>query len=221
MAEFIDAAFGFPTALFTFSLMVVAGYWALVLAGGLDLDLLGAGADADAGAGAGAGDEGSADGPVSGWLAFLGLGGVPATVVLSLLIALAWFVSLAGSALTSGGGARTAVLAAALLAAWAGTRLVVLPLRRVLRRPAEASLRHFVGLPCVIRTGRVGPDFGQAEVTAPDGSSAVVQVRLPAADAAAGTALTAGSTALIFDFDPSGEFFYVMPHDAALDRPAG
>ena len=96
----------------------------------------------------------------------------------------------------------------------------MLPLRRVLRRPA-GPLRHFVGLPCVIRTGRVGPDFGQAEVTAPDGSSAVVQVRLPAADAAAGTALTAGSTALIFDFDPSGEFFYVMPHDAALDRPAG
>ncbi|TDB85236.1 hypothetical protein [Actinomadura sp. 7K534] len=222
MAEFFDAAFGFPTALFTFSLLVVAVYWAFVLVGGLDMDLLGAGADADTGAGAGPED---GDGPGPGWFAFLGLGGVPGTVVLSLLIALAWFVSLAGSALLDGAFLRTLVLAVALIAAWAGTRLAVLPLRRVLRRPVEASLRDFVGLPCVIRTGRVGPDFGQAEVTAPDGSSAIVQVRRPAMDVAVaggaeGTALTAGSHALIFDFDPAGQFFWVMPHDAAFDRPA-
>jgi hypothetical protein len=113
--------------------------------------------------------------------------------------------------------------------AWLGTRLAVLPLRRVFQDQVAASLRDFVGLPCVIRTGRVGPDFGQAEVTAPDGSSAIVQVRQPAMDvpvagtAADGTGLTAGSTALIFDFDPDGRFFWVMPHDAASDlvpRPA-
>ncbi|TDC63399.1 hypothetical protein E1200_22435 [Actinomadura sp. GC306] len=223
MGEFFDVAFGFPTALFTFSLLVVAGYWAFVLVGGLDIDLLGAGADADAGAGAGPEDP---DGPGPGWFAFLGLGGVPGTVVLSLLIALAWFVSLAGSALLTGTGPRVLVLAGALIAAWAGTRLAVLPLRRLLRRPVEASLRQFVGLPCVIRTGRVGPDFGQAEVTAPDGSSALVQVRRPPMDVAAAEdgaedlALTAGTTALIFDFDPAGQFFWVMPHDTALDRPA-
>jgi hypothetical protein len=222
MGEFLAVAFGFPTALFSFSLLVVAGYWAFVLLGGLDMDLLGAGADADTGAGTGPED---GDGPGAGWFAFLGLGGVPGTVVLSLLIALAWFVSLAGSALLDGPLPRTVVLVVALIAAWAGTRLAVLPLRRVLRRPAEGSLRDFVGLPCVIRTGRVGPDFGQAEVTAPDGSSAIVQVRQPAMDVAVagdaeGTALTAGSTALIFDFDPAGQFFWVMPHDAAFDRPA-
>ncbi|XRQ05236.1 hypothetical protein ACN3XK_53075 [Actinomadura welshii] len=231
MGEFFDAAFGFPTALFSFSLLVVIGYWALVAAGGLGIDVLGTGADADAGAGAGTGDAGgdgggdAGDGPAAGWFAFLGLGGVPVTVVLSLLIAFAWFACLAGSALVDGGVLRTLVLVAALAAAWGGTRLAVLPLRRAFRRPAEGSLRDFVGLPCVIRTGRVGPDFGQAEVTAPDGSSAIVQVRQPAADVAVageaeGTALTAGSTALIFDYDPAGQFFWVMPHDAAFGHPA-
>ncbi|NED57538.1 hypothetical protein G3I24_42480, partial [Micromonospora aurantiaca] len=71
-------------------------YWTLVLLGGLGVDLLGAGTDADTGAGAGAGDaDGGADGDglVAERLAMLGLGGVPATVVLSLLIAIAWFVS--------------------------------------------------------------------------------------------------------------------------------
>ena len=236
MGEFFDAALGFPTALFSFSLLVVAGYWTLVLLGGLGVDLLGAGTDADTGAGAGAdGDGGDGDGFVAGGLAMLGLGGVPATVVLSLLIAIAWFVSLAASALTSGVALRLLGMAGALVAAWAGARLAVLPLRRVFQSQVAASLRDFVGLPCVIRTGRVGPDFGQAEVTAPDGSSAIVQVRQPAMDvpvagpaaggtgAAAGpaTRLTAGCTALIFDFDPDGQFFWVMPHDTASDLAEG
>ncbi|NVI88317.1 hypothetical protein [Actinomadura sp. BRA 177] len=232
MGEFFDAAFGFPTALFSFSLLVVAGYWTLVLLGGPGVDFLGAGTDADTGAGAGAGDGSAAedgDGLVAERLAMLGLGGVPATVVLSLLIAIAWFVSLAASALTGGVAPRILGMGAALVLAWLGTRLAVLPLRRVFQDQVAASLRDFVGLPCVIRTGRVGPDFGQAEVTASDGSSAIVQVRQPAMDvpvagtAADGTGLTAGSTALIFDFDPDGRFFWVMPHDTASDlarRPA-
>src|SRR5690606_21520580 len=129
-----------------------------------------AGADADAGAGAGAEDGDAGDGGVAGGLALLGLGGVPGTIVLSLLIALAWFISLTGAALLDGTVLRAFVLVAALALAWLGTRLAVLPLRRVFQNPAAASLRDFVGLPCVIRTGLVGPDFGQAEVTAPDGS---------------------------------------------------
>ncbi|QKW34005.1 hypothetical protein HUT06_08180 [Actinomadura sp. NAK00032] len=234
MGEFFDAALGFPTALFSFSLLVVAGYWTLVLLGGLGVDFLGAGTDADTGAGAGAGDAagggggsdgGDGDGLVAERLAMLGLGGVPVTVVLSLLIALAWFVSLAASALTDGLPQRVLGMTGALVVAWFGTRLAVLPLRRVFQQQAGASLRDFVGLPCVIRTGRVGPDFGQAEVTAPDGSSAIVQVRRPAYDMpVAGAAivdggddLTAGSTALIFDFDPDGRFFWVMPHGTASD----
>lgn len=234
MGEFIDAAFGFPTALFSFSLLVVAGYWTLVLLGGLGVDFLGAGTDADTGAGAGDGDAGGADGLVAERLAMLGLGGVPATVVLSLLIALAWFVSLAVAALSDGTVLRALDLPAAVAVAWLGTRFAVRPLRGVFQSPVAASLRDFVGLPCVIRTGRVGPDFGQAEVTAADGSSAIVQVRQPAMDVAAAgaaegtdlttdltTGLTAGSTALIFDFDPDGQFFWVMPHDTASDLAGG
>ncbi|MBT2207492.1 hypothetical protein [Actinomadura sp. NEAU-AAG7] len=226
MGEFIDAALGFPTVLFSFSLAVVAGYWALVLLGGLGVDLLDAGTDTGAGAG-------GADGGFGGLLVAGGLDGVPATVAVSSLVSLAWFVSLAGSALLGGIGGTAArvvlslaVLVVASASAWLGTRLAVLPLRRVFRGGAETSLRDFVGRTCVVRTGRVGPDFGQAEVTAADGTIATVQVRRPAADvpvagAADGTALTFGSTALIFDFDAAGGFFWVMPYDAAMapDHP--
>ncbi|MFI0355325.1 hypothetical protein [Actinomadura sp. 9N407] len=200
MVEFIDVALGFPTALFSFSLLVVAGYWGLVAMGGLGLDAL----DADADTGAG----------IGGSLAAVGLGGVPVTVAFSLLVAVSWFVSLAGAAV---GVPGALVLVAALAVGWTSTALLVRPLRRIFRYGAPAaSRRDFVGRECVIRTGRVGADFGQAEVTADDGTSALVQVRVPSSDlpvAGKAAGLVLGSSALIFDYDQAGEFFWVMPYD--------
>ncbi|MBG6092987.1 hypothetical protein IW256_007100 [Actinomadura viridis] len=200
-------------------MLVVGGYWGLVLAGGL-----GAGAfDGDADTGAGVADEG---GGYGGLLAAAGLGGVPAPVVLSLLVAIAWFGSLTGSVLIDafpGPVGRTvlgtAVLFGALGAAWTCTRMLVPPLRRVFRDAPAPSRRDFVGRVCVIRTGRVGTGFGQAEVTSEDGSAALVQVRVPGSDLAAG-GLAFGDTALIFDYDPADEVFLVMPYDAPPDPGA-
>ncbi|MDY0810622.1 hypothetical protein [Kitasatospora purpeofusca] len=194
MRGFTEAALGFPTALFSFALLVVIGYWGLVLLGGPGVGALGGGEGADTHGGA---------------LAGLGLGGVPVTVAGSLLIAVAWFVSLAGSVLTAGPAARTAVLAAALATAWVVTRAVLRAVVRRLPREQAVSRSDFVGRLCVVRTGRVGPDFGQAEVTAEDGSSAVVQVRSLTGE----PGLTAGRTALIFDYDPDAECYLVAAFD--------
>lgn len=201
MTGFLGTALSFPTVLFSFLLLVVVGYWLLVLTGVLDL-----------------GDDLDVDG-VPG-LAGLGLGGVPSTIVFSLLVAVAWFVSLAGTALLDGlglgPGARIAasvgVLLAAGFCALLVTRLVTVPLARLFPAGTESSRHAFVGRLCTIRTGRVTADFGQAEVTAVDGSSAIVQVRQPGADP-----LRAGSSALIYDYDVEGEFFWVMPAGIAFD----
>lgn len=180
--DFVGAALGFPAVVFSFALLVVIGYWVLVLLGGVD-------ADTDA-------DIDLLDG--------LGLGGVPVTVVLSVMVAVAWFVSLAGTVLLGGAVLSIVVLVAALGCAWAAARLLVPLLRRLLPAGPEPSRADFVGRTCVVRTGRVGPDFGQAEVTAADGSSAIVQVRQSGDEP-----LTAGSTALIYEYDAGGEFFWV------------
>ncbi len=82
------------------------------------------------------------------------------------------------------------------------------PLRRLFPTTPEASRHDFVGRECVIRTGRVAIDFGQAEVHAVDGSSAIVQVRQTGADTFA-----AGTRAVIYDYDSAGEFFWVVPAD--------
>jgi hypothetical protein len=186
LGGFVEAVLSFPTVLFTPLLVVVIGYWVVVVAGGAD-------PDADAGTG--------------GLLAFAGLGGVPAAIPVSLLVVLAWFGSLAGSQLPLAGWI---VLLAALPVAWLLTRLAVIPLRRLLPTGTDPSRADFVGLTCVIRTGKVTRTFGQAEVHAQDGSSAIVQVRQAGTDD-----LRAGTVALLYDVDPDGDFFWVVPADIA------
>lgn len=198
MSRFVDAALAFPAVLFTFALAVVAGYWLFVLLSGFGFD-----GEADGGADAVG---------LSGALGRIGLGGAPVAVVVSLLVAIAWFACLAGGVLFADVLGPPGVLAAALVCAWAGTRLVVVPLRRATRLRPAPSRADFVGRTCVIRTGRVSGSFGQAEVTAADGSSALVQVRQTGDDV-----FGAGSIALIFAYDAVGEFFWVMPYDAELD----
>lgn len=190
MGGFVDAALSFPTVLFTPLLVVVVLYWLVVIAGGADPD---------------AGSEIGEHGP----LHFAGLGGVPAPISLSLVIVFAWFASLAGGEF-HGPVPLWAVLIAALAVAWLLARLLVIPLRKLLPDGPDVSRADFVGLTCVIRTGRVTSTFGQAEVHAADGSSAVVQVRQAGSDD-----LRAGSEALLYDFDPEGEFFWVVPTDIA------
>lgn len=184
MGGFIEAALSFPTVLFTPLLIIVVAYWLVVVAGGTDPDSLGDGAT----------------------LSFAGLGGVPVTVPISLLVAFAWFGSLAGAEFLPGWLA----LVAALIVAWLLTRLATVLIRRFRPAGAEASRADFLGLTCVIRTGRVTDAFGQAEVHAGDGSSAIVQVRQAGRDD-----LRAGTVALLYDFDPDGEYFWVVPADIA------
>ncbi|MFH8407248.1 hypothetical protein ACH4FX_21015 [Streptomyces sp. NPDC018019] len=188
---FTRAALAFPAVLFTFALLVVAVYWLLVLIGGAGVDILDGGEGVDGGS--------------------AGPAGLPVTVALSLGVLIAWAVSLAGAALTDSLPMRAAALVLALCAAWIGIRAAAGLARRLLPPERVASRGDFVGRVCVIRTGRVSSDFGQAEVRADDGSTAVIQVRTEK------TGLTAGSSALIFDYDADGEFFRVAPFDAALD----
>jgi hypothetical protein len=205
VAGFIDATLAFPTALFSFLLVVAIGYWVVVLLSLFEVDLF----DASGVDGAG---EAAADGGFASALTAAGLGGVPVTVVLTVLVAFAWFLSLAGNAFVGGIPiVRAVVLPVALGGAYLGTRSIVVPARRLLpHRPAPSRV-DFVGRTCVVRTGQVGPDFGQAEVTAEDGSTAIIQVRLAAQSLAA-----AGWTALIYDYDADLEAFWITPAEPAV-----
>jgi hypothetical protein len=191
MGDFVDAALSFPAVVLTFLLAAVVVYWLLVLLGTLDIEI---------------GDLEFGDD--------IGLGGVPATVTASVVVVASWFVSLVGVLVIATLDAGTVVgivagcgvLLVALVCGLYAARLVAVPLRRLYAPGGEASRGDFVGRECVIRTGRVTGDFGQAEVTAADGSSAIIQVRQTGEHA-----LASGSRALVFDYDIDGEFFWVAP----------
>jgi hypothetical protein len=202
MGEFVSAALRFPVVLFTFLLLVVILYWLFVAIGASDVDAL----DGD----------GVGDGVGEGF----GLGGVPFSIPLTMVITVAWFAALVGTVVLTDRGFSTtvflvlsvAVLVGALVVALVVTRLVMTPLRKLFPEETGPSRNDFVGRACVVRTGRVDETFGQAEVTATDGSSAIVQVRQ-----AIEHTLRAGDSAVIYDYDETGEFFWISPLD--LDSP--
>ncbi|MEV0280390.1 hypothetical protein AB0I22_28925 [Streptomyces sp. NPDC050610] len=225
MDDFLAAALGFPAVVFSFALVVVVAYWLLVLVGGVDSDGHGHHdlSDGHGDASADGHADGSGPGGLTGLVAAAGLGGVPVTVVLSLLTAFAWFLALAGTVLLektdAQGLTRTllgaGVLAGAVVGSWAVTWVLLRPLRRLFPDERPPSRLDFVGRICVVRTGRVDSGFGQAEVAAEDGSTAIIQVRTDE------SGLAAGATALIFDYDADGEFFRIgafeVPFGKALD----
>ncbi|MFD9290218.1 hypothetical protein ACFWBV_18425 [Streptomyces sp. NPDC060030] len=202
MSEFLSAATTFPAVVLGAALVVVVCFWLLVLAGAAGPDSFDTDLDTEA----------------------VGFGGVPVSVSVSLVVVLSWFTCLTGSVLVlrSGvtGTARAllhlAVLAGALLIAWGVVRMLVHRFRRFFPAEPPPSRRDFVGQICTVRTGSVSADFGQAEVAAADGSTAIVQVRQAQVPSTPGEVLTSGSTGLLYAYDADGEFFWVSPYDAAL-----
>ncbi|MFE7171468.1 hypothetical protein [Streptomyces sp. NPDC057616] len=128
MRLLVGAATGLPVILFTAALVVVAGFWLLVVAGVTASDSFDADTD----------------------LGGLGMGGVPVAVALSLLTVLAWILGVGATVLltalsptgTATGILRLVVPLVGLFVAWRLTCRFVRPLRRLFseeRRPGHAA----------------------------------------------------------------------------------
>lgn len=79
-----------------------------------------------------------------------------------------------------------------------------------MRSSVAVAPSGLIGRICVIRTDRLRRNFGLAEVRAGDGASVFIEVRLVGrADGAAGW------SALIYDYDATGRYYWVVPLDVA------
>ena len=228
MIELLQTAVALPTVIFTVLLGLVVGYWALVILGALDLDVL-EGADGatdvlDAASDAiTTADMDGADGLLGGRLPVmvteLGLRGVPLTVWLSIFVLIAWSVTLLGMRFVGGaassllgpfGGGAVVTLASLAISA-VGTAAITRPMQRLFVAPTARSHTSLVGKVCTVTTLRVDGDFGQAEVE-DGGAGLLVQVRCDESND-----LTRGSQALIFDYDPDEGIFHVSRFDDPVD----
>lgn len=225
MSEFLTAILAFPTVLFTLPLGVVLLYWLLVLLGALDLEILdfgghgGPGAEGGLLGGDGHGLDGHGHGGLdghggdghAGFLDVLGLGGVPATFALSVLVFLAWVLCLTASEAldVEGGLAGAGTAALSLGVALPLAALAVRPLRRFFLTDRAIENRSLVGKVCTVATLRVDERYGQAEI-ADGGAGLLVQVRSTHPD----NGLRRGDQAIVYEY--RDEVFWVSPLDRAL-----
>ncbi|MFI7090226.1 hypothetical protein [Streptomyces lydicus] len=177
MGTLFTAAAVFPTLLFTAALVMVVAFWALVAVGVADSGSFDTDADLDA------------------W----GMGEVPVAVAFSVLTFIAWSVSLVATVsldplLPPGGGRallRVTVLAAAPLAAWGMTRLLVRGWLRVLHHEPGPLRADCAGQDLHHADRAKARGFGPAEGAAEDRSTVLAQCHQPGSGP-----LTDGSTRL-------------------------
>jgi hypothetical protein len=232
MSEFLSVIFGFPTAVFTVLLIVVLFYWLLATFGLVDLGEHGDLGDVGDAGNLGIGHAGHvghghvhADGAtgghghthadnastLAGYLVAFGLNGVPISVVVSLLVLVAWTIS-ALSAIWFVRWVPTELLrwvaGAAVLLASAGLSLfitarLVRPLRGVFRTQYATTHAQLVGQICVIWTSEVNDKVGRAEVAQ---HGAPLNIRIWAETP---NALKRGDQALIVEYDAAAKRYRV------------
>lgn len=178
MQEFIHTSLSFPTVILSVLLGVAVAYWmlaALGLAGDDPLEL----------AGVIDGDVGSMEG-LAGFLVKFGLGGIPTTLVFTILIFIAWVLSYFTGLLLLNhlpGWMATAlgilVLPAALFFALPLTAAVIRPIVRLKHRLAPPPNLSLEGRMATVRTGEVTTSHGQAELDV-NGASLIINVRCDA-----------------------------------------
>jgi hypothetical protein len=212
MTEFLSAILSFPTVVFTVMLIVIVLYWLMVIIGAIGVDVLNIGEAAGgkiegmvggavegkiegvvggaiegkiegmADAAVEAKVEGVASGGGGGFLAILGFGRVPATVVISSLVLWSWALCLVLARTMGQMGASALVvdLVAPVVAVFfAGmlTGLIVRTIGRlVVRHEPQLRRRDLVGKLCTITTGRVDASFGQALIEE-GGTDVTIDVR--------------------------------------------
>jgi hypothetical protein len=210
MSEFLDVALSFPPIVFTFGLLLVVLYWVTVIIGALDVDIVDFGTDADAEVEAGGGF----------WSAF-GFGAVPFTVVLSLWITLGWIVTVLGTTwVRSADGmfipaaaSGAAVLVAGIGVGMLGANLLTRPLAKLFEEAPATTHADLIGKVCVVRTGTVTLDSGQAEVIDEEGQVLLINVRRSPhePEGLEDSLFIRQSKVVVFDYDEIDQVFLVVP----------
>jgi hypothetical protein len=207
MDRLIDAAIGYPTAIFTALLLVLLVYWLLALVGWVDFESSGVDIELQAD-----GDPGELS-TLAGYVAALGLNGVPFSIVVSLLVLVAWTVScMAGQWLMPWVPttvlqllAGTAVLLVSVAVAIVATAWLIRPLRGLFVTHQAVGNASFVGQACTILSQKVNQRFGYAEV-AQRGANVQIRVWTPAANQ-----LSKGDVVRILEYDVAANRYQIDP----------
>lgn len=209
MDRFIDAAIGYPTAILTALLLVVLVYWLLAMVGWVDFESTGMDMELELQADGEPGEIST----LAGYVVAMGLNGVPFSIVLSVLVLVAWtFSCLAGEWLMPLVPTTllqivvgTVVLLLSVALAIFVTALLVRPLRGLFVTHQAIGNASLVGQTCTVMSQRVDGRHGHAEV-AQRGASIQIRVWTPGDNR-----LTKGDVAIILAYDEAANRYRIEP----------
>ncbi len=198
--SFFTAILSFPAVIYTILLGIALVYWFLVILGTLDIDII-----VDVG-------------DVGNYLEAAGLGGIPFTLVMSVLLLIGWTFSVLGTGYI--------VLAidiplwqwVSAVGVFVGSSLLAIQLTVWMMRPLQQLFSagerhlgpaHLVGKQCMITTMTVTERFGQG-LYDDRGAGLILQIR-----AEEPNQLQRGQQALIISYDPEQQLYQVAPEAAA------
>jgi hypothetical protein len=199
MSAFLAAAFAFPTVVFTVLLVLFVLYAAATLIGATDIEwldhLLGV--------------DHVHDSVLEGVMSALGIAGVPITIFGGVGSIFAWLTSFtAAKFLPDSMLIDSAILAGSAVVGVTLGSLAVRPLRAAFVTADGPRRNEMVGKVCTIRSLRVNDKSGTAEV-----GHLVAEVRC-----FHDNALTLGSEAIVYDYDPEDGVYHVGPIPKTVDE---
>lgn len=205
MDAFLHVALSFPTLVFSVLLTVAMIYWLLAVLGLIEVELNGADAVLSH-------DGGAHPEAIAGLLMKFGLGGVPVSLVGTVLIFLAWLFCyfadlLVLQPLTGGvvhGLLGSAVAAAALLAAIPATAALLRPLRRAFAKLRQSHQRSVIGQIAIVRSPEVTEQRGNAAVD-DGGAGLILQVR-----SNGGRCYRRGDRVVLLEYRPDQHAYHVI-----------
>jgi len=172
---------GYPTGIYTVLIGVLLVFWLFAILGALDIDILSFDSDLDMDV------DIDADVEIPGFLGLmhtLGLTGVPFTIVLTVLVFLAWvmtyFISATLLVLVPTTLLKvlvgTGVIVGTFMLAVPVTAKIVSPLRKLAMENRAKSNKDFLGGKCKVTSQTVDDSFGQGKIQT-KGASLVVMIR--------------------------------------------
>jgi len=201
MESFLAAILAFPTVVFTAFVALFVLYALGTVLGSLDIHWLDGVLGIDH----------APDSVLEGALSFLGVAGIPITIVGGVASIFAWVTSIAAArVLPDSMVMSVATLVGSAIAGLALAGLAVRPIRGVFNTPPAASRKEIVGKICTVRSLRVDDMVGTAEV-ADGGSGFIAEIRCFRENK-----LTLGSKAIVYDYDTKKGIYHVGPLDPSI-----
>mgnify|MGYP003686053313 CR=1 FL=1 len=177
MDPFYQNISSFPTAIFTFFLLLFMLFWLVAVLGFVEIDALDL-PDIDLDT-----DHATPD-AISGLIMKFGLHGVPITITLSILSLLGWFISyyaiyffggLLGDGLIRFGYGLMVFISTLYVAAKL-TSIIIRPLKPLFKKMEQSTEKLVLGQTAVVRTSRVDNSFGEA-ILEDGGAGLILKVR--------------------------------------------